>query len=198
MKKVYIIPGFLESASFKRYKKVIELLWKKDFIVIGVRIDWKKQSMHDYVEQFLKTMPEKNSYILGFSYGAMIALLSARKVKPKILILCSMSPYFKEDLDATISAYGKKLEKHHTKRLLEGFKKYPFGSIARHVMCKTVLIAGDKETVIRGKNYRLVLNRAKDANAKIKNSQLIIVKNGKHDIAQKEYNAALRKVINKL
>ena len=163
-----------------------------------VSIDWKKQSMSSFVNQFLKIKPAKGSYVFGFSYGAMIAVISARKIKPGMLILCSLSPYFSEDIGRTKAVYGKRLDKYHSKKLLDGFKKYRFNRIAKSIECKTLLLAGDKETIIRGKNRHLVLNRAKDAKSRIRNSRLIIVRNGKHNIAGKEYDAALRKVINRL
>jgi len=95
----------------------------KGFIVKEVSIQWMYRVMSDYVEQFqdfyLKNKGEKN-YILGFSFGAMIAFLSAPTLKPNKLFLCSLSPYFKEDLknidDASRKFFGvrqlKDLENH--------------------------------------------------------------------------------------
>lgn len=197
-KTVYVIPGSTESTKKKRYKKALDLFRKKGFRIIEVRIIWKNKTMTDCMNQFLKTKPKKGSYVFGFSYGAMIALISASSVKPKTLILCSLSPYFKEDLTATRHVYGKKFDKYCKKHDFEDLKKYSFNKIAKHVKCRTILIAGDKETVVSGKNYPLVLNRALDAKKRIKNSSLVIIKNGKHDISQKQYHDAIKKVIYKL
>ena len=93
-KIVYIIPGHTEFIRYKRYKKILPLFTSKGFEVVPVEIKWKKHVMTDYVSQFLKEYkPKKGSYIFGFSFGSMIALISARKVRPKAIILCSLSPY---------------------------------------------------------------------------------------------------------
>ncbi|MBI4174325.1 MAG: hypothetical protein HY517_01665 [Candidatus Aenigmarchaeota archaeon] len=183
----------------KRYRKVLNLFRKRGFEVIEVRIKWKNNTMTDYVNQFLHNYkPKKESYLFGFSFGAVIALLSAKKAMPECLILCSLSPYFREDLPMTRKIWGKTIDKYFKKKDLDDLKKYSFQKVAKGVRCKTILLAGDMECVIRGKNNPIVEDRARDAKRRIKNSHLIIVKNGKHDISQKEYNAALRKVINRL
>lgn len=198
-KVVYVIPAYSESTKYKRYKKILPLFMSRGFEVIPVKIKWKNNTMTDYVNQFLKNYkPKKDSYLFGFSFGAMITLISARKVKPKMLILCSLSPYFKEDLPAVKQIFGKPLKKYFKKRDFEDLEKYSFNKIAKNVKCETILIAGDREVVIRRKNYPIVLNRSKEAKKKIKYSKLVVVKNGKHDISQKVYLNAIKKILYKL
>jgi len=50
----------------------------------------------------------KNSLIIGFSFGAMVAFIASQKIRPKKLILCSLSPYFNEDLKKLRKGWKKK------------------------------------------------------------------------------------------
>jgi len=197
-KTVYIIPGWTEVASQKRYKKSISLFKRLGFNVIEVKIEWKNKVMSDYVNQFLAMKPKRGSYIFGFSLGAMIAFISANRVKPKTMILCSLSPYFKEDLARSRQIYGKIFDKYFKKRDTDDLKRHSFSKIANRVKCKVIIFAGDKEDLYKGKYTPNVILRAKEAKKMVRNSRLIIVRNGKHDISQPQYHNAIKKVIYKL
>lgn len=57
------------------------------------------QNAAEFLDYFNQHKTERN-YILGFSYGAVIGLLTANQTKPQKLYLCSLSPDFKEDKGA--------------------------------------------------------------------------------------------------
>lgn len=57
--------------------------------------------MTDYLEEYRRQLKHKENdevYLFGFSLGAMLAFIIAKEVNAKKLILCSLSPFFKEDL----------------------------------------------------------------------------------------------------
>lgn len=147
--------------------------------------------MSDYIAEFLKqyeaTRGKPAVYLWGFSWGAMIALITASKIKPAMLILCSLSPWFKEDLPYIPQRWRKRIGK---KRLQE-FKQLSFRQVAKKVRCPTILVAGSKEK-------KELLRRVYDAHKRLKHSKLFIVQSAKHNIAQKEYLATLEKIIAKL
>ena len=103
-KIAFIIPGYVESKkSNPAYAKIAGYFREKGMRTVIVNIDWRYKVMSDYVKQFKETYAKcdingAEVYFLGFSYGAMIAFISSTELKPKIQILCSLSPYFKEDL----------------------------------------------------------------------------------------------------
>jgi esterase/lipase len=193
MKKVaYLIPGYCESHLKQRgYNKVAKIFEEHGIQPIHVDISWRQNSpekFSDYTKQFLSVYKkDKNTevYILGFSYGATIALLTANDTKPKGLIICSLSPYFEEDLKDLKPAWVKWWRKNFTE------SDYSFTKLAGKVRSKTYLIVGDKED-------KSSLNRVKDAKKKILNSSLIIAKGAKHKIGQAEYLTAVKRVISKL
>lgn len=185
MKIVYIIPGFGHSKSNKNYSKISSLFKSTKSVVIDIK--WKNKVFSDYIKYFEKQLIHKNSdevYLLGFSFGAIIAFISASKLKPKKLFLCSLSPYFKEDL----SKMKKSWKSWFGKKRIEDIQKYNFDKIAKNINSKTYILAGGKE------GSELLL-RSKKANMKIKKSKLIIMSNVKHNIFQKEYLEELRKLI---
>ena len=80
------------------------MLKKDGYHPILVKIPWKKTTISENTTYFLekyKKINTKKKYILGFSFGAMIAFIASTKVSPSGLILCSLSPYFKEDMSSS-------------------------------------------------------------------------------------------------
>lgn len=188
-KIVYIIPGFTENTGLKGYQEVIKFFKSRNIKPIPIKISWKYKVMSDYVKQFEQQFkPNDNDevYLFGFSFGAMIGFISSTKIKPKVQFLCSLSPYFKEDLP-----YLKKSWKEGVgKRRIMDFKNFSFNELAGKTKCKTILVAGTEE----GKELK---RRVKDANKKIKNSELFLIKGAKHEIFQDAYLAKLKEIIGK-
>ncbi len=193
MKKiVYIIPGYTESYLKKSdYRKVAKIFEAHGIQPIHVEIDWEKDNpkkFSGYKEQFLKVYKKPKGvevYVLGFSFGATIAFLTANKTKPKGLILCSLSPYFNEDVFS--------MNPKWTKWFKDTFKdsQYSFVKLVTKVKSPTFLVVGDKEPIA-------CIRRAKDAKKKIPAAKLFIATGAKHKIGQKEYLVAIKKVVSKL
>lgn len=188
-KIVYIIPGYGESHKRQGgYNKVAKFFNAQGIKAIHIKINWHKQkprSFENYVKQFLKQYKKpKNTkvYTLGFSYGAVIAFLTAAKTKPTNLILCSLSPYFKEDQRYLKPAWLK----WWRKTFIES--NYLFKEFTPKIKAKTYLIVGERESSV-------CLRRATDANKRISKSHLIIAKGAKHNISQKEYLRSIEELI---
>jgi esterase/lipase len=189
VKIVYIIPGFMQNTNLIGYKKIISFFKNQNFKIVPINISWKFKTMKDYLKEFMNQFKRKNDdevFLFGFSFGAMIAFISSKIIKPKMLILCSLSPYFKEDL-----IKSKIAKKEVGKRRFNEFLNYDFNKIAKEVKCKTILIVGKCEPFN-------VFKKSLIANKKISNSKLIVVNNAKHDISQNEYLECIKKFILKL
>ena len=193
MKKVvYIIPGYGETHLKQRsYKKIAQKYIAQGIEPIYVSIDWHKSTPENfdaYLQEFQSQYKKpKNTkvYVLGFSFGAIIAFLTASKTKPNGLILCSLSPYFIEDLPSLKPAWVKWFQDTFTKNT------YSFHTYASKIKTRTYIVVGDKEG-------NECMTRAKQAKKEIKNSKLVVVEGGKHNINQKEYQAAIEKIIKTL
>ena len=192
-KVVYIIPGFKESISRKGYQKVMEAFRQNGFDTIPIKVSWQGKVMGDYVEEFMHQVRHNSSdevYLFGFSFGAIIAMISSIKLQPKTQILCSLSPYFKEDLKYLKKSWKKRVGK----KRINDLKQFSFDNFARKINCKTILVAGTNEC----KKYPLLKRRVIDAHKKIRGSELFLVKNAEHNISQKIYLTKLKEIISSL
>ena len=99
MKTFYIIPWFRHDENTAGYKELSSILQSKWYEVVFIKISWNFNVMSDYIKQAaLQIQNTKNVEILGFSFGAMIALKLSEEYSFHRVFLCSLSPYFSEDL----------------------------------------------------------------------------------------------------
>lgn len=146
--------------------------------------------MSDYVKAFkdyyLKHKTDEN-YILGFSFGAMIACISASDLKPEKLILCSLSPYFKEYLGTLHGSWIKAIGK----RRFEDFKNFSIKNISKKITSPTTIFYGEKEAQV----FPILKKCCMSASSLIEKSQLIIVKDSPHKIDHPSYVDAIKKTV---
>lgn len=187
MKKVFIIPGFKQSASSKQFFWLKRYLVKKGFDVSVVSITWERRTMADYAkefEDFYRKNALHDNYVLGFSYGAVIAFITANKLKPKKVFLCSLSPDFKEDIPHmkkwVLNYIGKK---RIAEIAIRNGKR-----IARELTIPAVIFYGEKE----GMQYPQMKIRCKETARLAKNAKVIIVKDAPHDTTHPNYKAAIK------
>ncbi len=177
-KTVFIIPGFRHKPTDKAYKTIANILKSEGYFPIPVTIPWKQTTISENTEYFLKKYKKietKKKYILGFSFGAMIAFLASTKVKTSGLILCSLSPYFKEDMT--------KLRFNKTSNRNKDFTTLNFSRLAKLVKSKRILMLyGTQET-------KALIHRTKDAFHKVvsKHKHLIPIQKTEHNIGDKRY-----------
>lgn len=186
-KIAYIIPGFYQDHKTSGFSKIASLFRAKGYKVVKVKITWKYKTMSDYVEEFKSQLQHNSSdtvAVLGFSYGAMIAAISAPQVQPNKLYLCSLSPYFKEDLPR-IPKYWKTVV---GKRRIADFESHSFTTLAKKITAKTTLVAGSAE-------HELVHKRVNHAHKRLAKSVVVTAEGAKHDIGQKEYVDTLEQII---
>lgn len=181
-KAVFIVPGFRHNPKNKAYKTIARMLKKQGYHPILVDIPWKQTTISQNTEYFLKEYKKikaKEKYILGFSFGAMIAFIASTKVNVSSLILCSLSPYFKEDIKKTKNKLNSSLKtKRHNDFLSLNCK-----ILAKQIKAKQVLMLYGKE------ESKPLIKRATDTFYQIPSIEkyLISVKNTKHNIGDYRY-----------
>lgn len=180
-KAIFIIPGFRQSPTSRAYKELAKVLKADGYSPIMVKISWKNSTISQNSTYFLKKFERtsaRKKYILGFSYGAMIALISATKVKSSGVILCSLSPYFKEDISKTNKAVSTLMAQRY-----KDFSKLHCGTLARQLKTKQiVMLYGTEES-------KPLIRRATRAFSQIVSHKkyLIPVLKTEHDIGSKRY-----------
>ncbi len=189
MRYAYIVPGGHERTTQNIYRKIGSMFRKKGFTVKYVQINWWYRTPRDWVAQLQRAYkPSKRDVFFGFSFGAWTSFVAATEVHVDRLILCSLSPYFKEDLPGLRKYWWYR---RVGKRKLKDFENYEFRELYKKIKCKTILICGSKEA-------ECLKSRVEGAHRKIKGSRLVLVKGSKHDISNKDYTAAISDVIKSL
>jgi pimeloyl-ACP methyl ester carboxylesterase len=159
------------------------------FNVKIVDIHWNNRVMSDYVQQFRKYY-ERNktetNYVLGFSYGAMITLISAPELKPDKIYLCSLSPYFNEDLKHLKPAWKKFIGQHR----FNDFSKFSADKITTQVTAPTIIFYGGAEAA----KYPRLKHRCEQAAQSIKGAKLVIAPNAPHDISHPTYIQTIKSI----
>ena len=101
--------------------------------------------------------------VIGHSFGAAAAFVSATRCNPNQLILCSLSAYFQEDLpkyDNSDWIYAHMGKKRH-----QDFKTLSAKKIAKEIVAKNIhteIICGKMEESVFPRLYERVLKTSKD------------------------------------
>lgn len=138
-KVIFVIPGFRQKTTSNAYKTLAKVLKSEGYYPVLVRIPWRNSTISQNSDYFLnkfKKYEAKKTYVLGFSYGAMIAFIASTFVKTDGLILCSLSPYFKED----VSLSQKKSVSTLTKLRLKDFAKHSCSRLAQETKARQIVI----------------------------------------------------------
>jgi pimeloyl-ACP methyl ester carboxylesterase len=181
-KTIFIIPGFGHTPSQKGYRAMSKVLKKEGYFPIAIKIPWKKRTLSENAAYFLKKynkIRRKEKHILGFSYGAMIALIASTKADVSGLILCSLSPYFKEDIDTMQKTHASPMQKNR----LQDFSKLHCGRLSQHIKAQQIhMLYGMKEE-------KSLIYRVQETYQQIpsRHKYLIPIQKTDHDIANKRY-----------
>src|ERR1044072_2581502 len=103
MKKAFLTRGFHlgTSAADTDFRDVRETVERCGYEVAPVPFTWNRKTMTRYVEEFVRFYEQHKgtqNIIIGHSFGAVAALASTKSLRPDLLVLCSLSACFKEDL----------------------------------------------------------------------------------------------------
>jgi pimeloyl-ACP methyl ester carboxylesterase len=189
MKQVlYVIPGFREDKKNKKYRDLEKIARGAGFKVKIVNISWGTlpYSFEKWSKEFLAQYKrEKGSAVLGFSFGAIIACLTAARSKPSKLILCSLSPYFVEGQRRLRIKWLRWWRKNMPEN------NYWFKDYLPSIKMPTQILVGGREA-------EECLRRARSAKRLIPGSTLQIVSGSGHNIGSREYLAALKELFTTL
>lgn len=192
-KSIFIIPGYRHVPTQKAYQAIAAMLNQEGYDPILVTIPWNKTTISENTEHFLRSYRKirtKKKYILGFSFGAMIAFLAATKVAVEGVILCSLSPYFQEDL---LKVKKRSLSPIQADRR-QDFLQLHSETLAKQLKVEKILMVyGSKES-------RSLIKRVKKTYADIESKQkmLIPVKHVDHAIGDNRYLQTIQQIAKQL
>lgn len=189
----FLMPGFKQKSRDTQFVWLIKFLKKQGFKVIVVPIKWKNRTISDYVKDFKEFYGKHKTttnYVLGFSYGAVITLITANELKPKRIYLCSLSPDFKEDI-IKMKPWVRKLV---GKRRLQDAKKRSGKEMAKGLKIPSVIFYGESE----GRVYPQLKVRCEETVKLANDSKLIVVKSASHRLNHFEYMKSLKQELRRI
>lgn len=187
-KTIFLIPGFKTQISDAMYQWLIRYLKSNGYVVYPVPVTWNNRTITQNAKDFLdffEARKTKNNYIVGFSYGAVIALMTPKQTQPRKLLLCSLSPDFQEDSGEMPNWLKKYIGKKRYADILTRSGR----ELAKLLQANTVLFCGEKESL----NYPQLQKRSAETAKLAVNAKLIMVQNAPHDISFPAYQDAVQK-----
>lgn len=195
MTSVFLIAGFTkqtaEDDKFRQLRKAIEL---KGYKLIPVPIKWSHKTVAQYSDEFKNFYQQKkgkHNIVIGNSYGAMVAFLTAPDLMPDEVILCSLSPYFKEDVDKTTKQYRIK---RFGKRREQGMQLLSAKDTAKRIndlKIPVTLLYGELEKTI----YPHLLERVKATANDLEDCELVELPKATHSFYEREYVQGIEKIL---
>jgi alpha-beta hydrolase superfamily lysophospholipase len=184
----FIIPGYKFLPKHSEYQQIGSYFESINIKPIYIEVIWDRTAISESLKSFLKIYEATQAdekYILGFSFGAVIAFLASSQVKFKAQILCSLSPYFKEDLPKIKKWWARFLGK----RRYADFYSLEVNKLVTTVTTPTFLMYGTEEST-------LVAERACETFQNLQTSkELISIQGVKHDLSDIRYLTAIDAVI---
>lgn len=193
---VFLISGFElnRTAADEQYEDLRDAIKAKGYEAVPVDINWKYHTMSKFVTDFKEIYRKKaglHNIIIGNSFGAMVAMITAPELNPEKIILCSLSPFFREDIPRFSPG---KTEKWFGVRRVNDFLTISAKLITDEINktnVKSTLFYGEQEKKIHKKLVERVIDTAKD----IKGSQLIEIPDAPHSFRDVKYIVAITKVL---
>jgi hypothetical protein len=181
-----IIPGMNQSCRSPGYETIGNYYEDAGITPVFVDVDWISymragfQNESSLPSLIKAEFPDSEFYLFGFSLGAVEAFKSARCLKTRQIILCSMSPVFAEDLP---------------------YLTFPFNMILsatnRRAPSLSPIIKSGKIQLLYGDHDSAVFNADLIGNRKFyfPESQTVIVPGCGHDISKYAYLKEISKAI---
>lgn len=170
--KLFLLPGFRFTCQKQGYQVLVTNL-KNKYTMVECNINWSYTTIDNWVAEFLaKNKVSNNDTVLGFSYGAMTALVASQKMPPKNLILCSMSPFFSKDINTLPSKWIK----NTGPKRIKAFLKTHFDDISKNNKINYYLTIGDKEL----SSWPVMKSRFEKTKEKLIPKKSIVIPDNKH------------------
>jgi hypothetical protein len=196
-KTAFLVSGFElnRTAADDQYKELRKAVKSKGYEVLPVNITWNYRTMSRFVaefKEFYRKHAGDQNVIIGNSFGAMVAMMVAPELKPDKIILCSLSPFFKEDIPRFQPP--EKLTNWFGKRRVKDFRTISAKTIVDEInrtKVKSILFYGEHEK----KKYKKLVERVIDTAQDLKGSHMSEIPNAPHSFKDTAYISAILTVL---
>lgn len=188
MKTAFLIAGFNmnRSAADDEYDELRKTIASRGYNVVPVPFTWNYTTVSQYVDKFVDFYEKHkgdNNIVIGNSYGAMVAFLSAPKIVPDRILLCSLSPYFKEDKDKTTKEYRIRRFGKRRDNAMDQLSAKQTASGINKTVTEVTMLYGEQEKVVYPHLVERVICTSKD----LENVRLVEVPEAPHPFRDPAY-----------
>jgi pimeloyl-ACP methyl ester carboxylesterase len=192
MKTAFLISGYKmnRTAANPKFDVLSKAIASKGYKVVPVPFFWNYTTVAQYVEKFIPfyaVHKSEHNVIIGNSYGAMVAFLAAPRLKPDKVLLCSLSPYFKEDQDKTTLKYRLKRFGERREEAMKSISAKQTAQELNQTNTKIIMFYGEQEKAI----YPELIQRVKSTAKDLDNAKLIEIAGAPHSFSDPEYIRAI-------
>lgn len=196
MKTAFLINGFRfnRTTAHPDYALLRSMLKSEGYRVAHIDLTWNYRTVSRFAADFSKlyeAQKTEHNIIIGNSFGAMVAFVSASTLKPDKLIVCSLSGFFKEDLHMYDKSY---LLSRFGKPRLSDLQTLSADDIAGKISknkIQTIFLYGEKEESL----YPRLMQRVKGSASGIENSRLLEIPNAGHRMYESDYVEGIKSIV---
>ncbi|HSE61481.1 MAG TPA: alpha/beta hydrolase [Candidatus Saccharimonadales bacterium] len=194
MKTAIVIPGFKQQVAngpgSRMFQPLLGDLKAAGYEVVPIAITWDRQDIVAWAaeaERQISQLELPRCLLIGFSFGAMTAaVLATRHVFGRVF-LCSLSPYFAEDVPRARSTWLAMAGK----RRIETFSKLHFAEVVRdYKPHHTTVFLGTWE--MKHRKAPVLGERGKMAAKLLPGARLVMAEGAGHDLSHPAYKAAIK------
>ncbi len=185
-----ILPGQHQKVSQHEYQTIGNYFIKNGIRTCYVNIFWEHIDLNNIVNvsnrigiDVATQNPQARIVVFGFSFGAVMAVKMTEHLNPEMLLLSSLSPIFKEDVDVHpffLRPIISIISDYKTNQLF-----YP-----SELSDNTIFLYGDHDSFVLSK--KIITSRK----IMYPNSRTVIVKGAEHNVSGKAYLETIKKYIN--
>lgn len=184
-KLLYVVAGFGESTQEKPYQQIARFARKAGYSVVLHTPTWARGTPSKWIAELETKIAQHgttNATLLGFSFGAFVAINTATRYRFNHIIAGSLPPFFKEDIPdiepSTRTFLGL--------RRMQDLEHYPFPASLR---TRITFLSGakeDAEDLQKMANYHARWSGPK---------KKILIPGAEHDLESSGYLEAIKSVI---
>jgi esterase/lipase len=148
-KVVYIIPALGDSCSLQKYQRIGSVFTLKGYKVNYINPDWYEPLS----TQVFKV--EKSAALFGFSFGAVLAYLIAKKYPCRKVFFASLSPIHSFSYKSLVKDFSEHMSKEEAEELSADIKKIKVN--LNSLETPYITIAGELEKLAKGEKTADIL-----------------------------------------
>lgn len=196
MKTAFLINGFKNNRTTAHpdYDELKNVIKSEGYRVVDSQLTWNNRTVSSFAEDFsifYQANKSEENLVIGNSLGAMAAYVASVHIIPERLMLCSLSGFFKEDIEKYDIEY---LVERFGGDRVEDFQRISADALGLRLSelgIEVEFLCGSQEV----KMYPNLVERVIKSAASVKGSNLTMIEGAGHRMYEPEYVQGIAQAI---